>query len=74
MQVTITYCAKCNFEPRVKLLTEAIRACGIEPDIQGVDRRGVFDVSVDGEVVFSREALGHLPRDKEVVSYLKLMQ
>jgi len=75
MKVSIIYCAKCNFDPRVNNLTRALQEnCGIEPERVGVDRRGTFDVAIDDQVVFSRERLGRLPRDREVVAYIKLMR
>ena len=32
---------------------------------------GVFEVSVDGEKVFSKKALGRFPEDGEIVSLLR---
>lgn len=75
MDISIIYCSKCNFDPRVNHIVNAIKEhFSVEPTLVPVDRRGTFDVAVDGKVILSKDELGHLPRDKEVISCLKLMQ
>ena len=43
---------------------------GIEPHlIKGTN--GVFDVVVDGELIFSKHKVGRFPRDEEVLTLLR---
>ena len=43
---------------------------GIDADLTRGDR-GVFDVSVDGKVIFSKHAEGRFPGDDEIVRALR---
>ncbi len=74
MKVCLVYCSKCNFDPRVNHLVNAIEEhFGFKPELVPVDERGRFEVTVDDKVVLSKAELGHLPRDKEVIPALKLL-
>jgi selT/selW/selH-like putative selenoprotein len=34
-------------------------------------QKGMFDVKVDGELVFSKYTIGHLPSAEEIIAILK---
>jgi selenoprotein W-related protein len=69
VSVSITYCAPCNFAPRaawmalelLQTFRDAISGLTLVPG-----RGGIFDVAIDGEVVFCRQALGRYPEPQEV--------
>ncbi|MFH1146779.1 MAG: Rdx family protein [Pseudomonadota bacterium] len=57
--------------PRAASLAEHIKKnCGIEPVLVKGDG-GVFDVRVDGRVLFSKKALGWFPSTEEVVEGIR---
>jgi selT/selW/selH-like putative selenoprotein len=43
---------------------------GVEPELIRGDR-GVFDVSVDGRVIFSKHSEGRFPREDEILQLLR---
>ena len=68
--VEITYCRLCGWGLRAawmaqELLTtfaEEVGSVALAPDATG----GVFDVRVDGEMVWSRKERGRFPESKEL--------
>jgi selenoprotein W-related protein len=44
---------------------------GIEPELTRGDR-GVFDVTVDGKLLFSKHSTGRFPDDDEIVRAIRL--
>ncbi len=67
--VSIEYCTVCNFRGRAAWLAQELLAAH-ESDISGVTlvpgRGGVFDVRIDGELVFSEKAAGRFPEPREI--------
>jgi len=43
---------------------------GIDPELVGGDR-GVFDVLVDGKLVFSKHSAGRFPEEPEIVKAIQ---
>jgi selenoprotein W-related protein len=43
---------------------------GIEPELTRGDR-GVFDIAVDGKLVFSKHSTGRFPDDDEIVRAIR---
>lgn len=70
MDVLIRYCAPCNYLPRAASLADAIEErTGVAPTLEkGVG--GVFDVVVDGRVIFSKQSAGRFPTEPEVLALL----
>jgi len=68
--VEITYCRLCGWGLRAgwmaqELLTtfaEELGSVTLTPDVTG----GVFDVRIDGEIVWSRKEAGRFPEIKEL--------
>ena len=73
MKVEIRYCASWNYKPNAASLAEELReAFGVEAElINDHSDRGIFDVIVDGKLVFSRKEIRRLPEPGEVVGKLK---
>ncbi|MCH7708803.1 MAG: Rdx family protein [Myxococcales bacterium] len=57
--------------PKATSLAAAIQAeFGVDADlVQG--ESGVFDVTVDGRLIFSKDKTGRFPDDEEVLSQLR---
>ena len=70
MAITILYCASCNYHPQAAGLAAAIReATGAEAKlIKGAG--GVFDVTADGRLLFSKKQAGRFPEHGEILSQL----
>jgi selenoprotein W-related protein len=67
--LTIEYCQVCNFRGRAAWLAQEVLAA-LEPDLAGVTlvpgRGGIFEVRVDGELVFSEKQEGRFPEPREI--------
>jgi selenoprotein W-related protein len=67
--LSIEYCTVCNFRARAAWLAQELLAA-LEADLGGVTlvpgRGGVFDVRLDGEVLFSNREAGRFPEPREV--------
>ena len=67
--VSIEYCQVCNFRGRAAWLAQELLAAH-EADLAGVTlvpgRGGVFDVRIDGELVFSQRDAGRFPEPREL--------
>jgi len=72
--VSIEYCAVCNFRGRAAWLGQEVLAAH-EGDIAGLTlvpgRGGVFDVRIDGELVFSYKEAGRFPEPRELKDALR---
>ena len=71
MEIDIHYCTEWNYEPHAASLAEELQtAIGMKANlIPG--SKGVFDVIVDGKLVFSKYKTGRFPRQGEVANKLK---
>ena len=71
MEIDIHYCTEWNFEPRAaSLAVELQKAFDVKASlIPG--RKGIFDVVVDGKLVFSKYELGRFPQEGEIADKLK---
>ena len=74
-EVTITYCLPCRYQFKAIQDADAIlKECG-----QGLSglrlvpgEHGVYDVAVDGHVVFSLEQAEHFPDTAELVEKVRV--
>jgi len=70
MKISIEYCGSWNYLPRASslaaLLTERIH---VAPELIRGDG-GVFDVVVDGELIFSKHDEGRFPEEDEILAAL----
>ena len=71
MKITITYCAQWNYLPTASSLEAHLhKEFGIEIElIAGAG--GIFDVSVDGRVVFSKAKAGRFPEPEHIIYTIK---
>ena len=74
LAVSIEYCTVCNFRGRAAWLAQEVLAAN-EGEIAGLTlvpgRGGVFDVRIDGELVFSQKDAGRLPEPREIKDALR---
>ena len=72
--VSIEYCQVCNFRARAAWLAQELLAAH-EAEIAGVTlvpgRGGIFEVRIDGEVVFSNKEAGRFPEPRELKDALR---
>jgi len=67
--LSIEYCTVCKFGGRAAWLAQEVLAAH-EADLAGVTlvpgRGGVFDVRIDGQLVFSQKREGRFPEPREI--------
>lgn len=68
-QVVIEYCTQCRWLMRAAWMAQELLTT-FEQELGGVTLRpgtgGVFEVSLDGEQIFSRKTAGRFPESKEL--------
>jgi selenoprotein W-related protein len=70
MKVVITYCLPCNYEPHARETGAKFEATGA--DVAYVKGHGgVFDISVDGQLKFSKKQTGRFPTNDEIEALAK---
>ena len=71
MNVSITYCSKWNYLPRASgLEAELVETFKADVDIiAGSD--GVYDIVVDGRLLFSKKETGRFPDDGEILKLIR---
>ena len=71
--VSIEYCTVCNFRGRAVWLAQELLAA-VEGELAGITlvpgRGGVFDLRLDGELVFSQKEAGRFPEPRELKELL----
>ena len=71
MKIKLFYCVVWNYEPRaVGLAAELKKAIGLDSELVS-GKRGDFEVTVDGEKVFSKQKLSRFPEPGEVLKIIK---
>ena len=66
MKATITYCVMWNYLPNAERGSAELKSKGIKVDlIKGSN--GVFDVDIDGKVVYSKHTTGRFPNRGELL-------
>ena len=72
--LSIEYCTVCNFRGRAAWLAQEVLAAH-ERELGALElipgRGGIFDVRVDGELVFSQKAEGRLPEPRDIKDALR---
>ena len=66
MKATITYCVMWNYLPDAERVSDELKSKGIKVDlIKGSN--GVFDVDIDGKVVYSKRITGQFPNQGKLL-------
>ena len=73
MKIQITYCSVWNYEPRAAGLADLIkRETGLKAQLVP-GSGGIYDVTADGAMVFSKKEAGGFPENRDVVDKLKTL-
>ena len=70
MEISITYCAQWNYKPQaVSLAAKIKQALGTEPELIPKGQ-GIFDVVVEGDLVYSKFKTGSFPDEEKLINEL----
>ena len=71
MNISIEYCMEWNYEPIALSLRSSLDSeFGILAEMIP-SSGGVFEITVNGSLIFSKKQLGRLPKDGEVVTFIE---
>ena len=72
MNISIEYCAQWNYLPRASSLEAELKSRfpGVETKLIS-SGGGVYEIILDGELIFSKKTLGRFPDDGEVAALIK---
>ena len=69
MKATITYCVMWNYLPDAERVSDELKSKGIKVDlIKGSN--GVFDVEIDGKLVYSKRNTGRFPNRRDLLTLI----
>ena len=72
MKVTIEYCVVWNYFPRAASLAEAITSNVKDVQVEFIKSSGgVFEVTKDKELIYSKARTGNFPDEQEIIKKLK---
>ena len=70
MKISIEYCTKWNYEPRASSLGDLLTK-KYDADVELLPSEGgVFEVVVDGNLIYSKKELSRFPEEGEVEGLL----
>ncbi|MBI5075215.1 MAG: SelT/SelW/SelH family protein [Nitrospirae bacterium] len=73
--VSIKYCGTCNYRPMAASLAMAIKsATGLTVQLIHSGDIGAFEVTFNGESIYSKKAAGHFPDHNKIVDDIKRRQ
>ena len=72
MKISIEYCKQWNYKPRASSLGDELkRDLGQDVQVELIaGSNGVFEITVDGSLIFSKKQSGRFPDDGEIVKLL----
>ena len=71
MKISIKYWAQWNYLPRASSLGDEIKK-EVDAEIELVaGSGGVFDISMDGRMIFSKSEQGRYPQPDEIIKLIK---
>ena len=69
--IEIIFCAAWGFQTQAASVAEEIKKQYPQVEVESVPSSGgVFDIVVDGEIIFSKEKKGFFPKKGEIVSLI----
>ena len=75
MGVTIEYCGTCNYRPQAARLALAIKeGTGLAAELVHSTTAGAFEVSFDGQLLFSKNRTNRFPDPAELVDAIRARQ
>ena len=70
MKITIKYCTKWNYQPRASRLEEELKSLAGVESVLIPSTGGVFEVAVDGRLIFSKIEQKRFPEEGEILALL----
>ena len=71
MEIRIKYCASWNYQPRAAGLADEIKQnTGIVPTLEP-GSGGVYDISADGTLLYSKHKTGSFPDNNEILAKIR---
>ena len=71
-RLSIHYCGTCNYRPIAAGFSRVIEAeTGIKPELVHSPEMGAFEITVNDELIFSKNASGRFPDFAEIVESVK---
>ena len=71
MKASIEYCMEWNYEPRAFSLRDKLfNLFGIESELIE-SGRGVFEVRLNNNLIFSKKQLGRFPEEGEIENFIQ---
>lgn len=71
MRLSIEYCVTCNYRPIAASMAIVVKgATGIETDLVASSQMGAFEVSLDGELIFSKVKTSKFPDKEEILKLI----
>ena len=71
MNITIEYCTQWNYEPRaLSLRDELMDNFGFSSELIE-SSGGVFEITVNGDLIFSKKELGRFPNLNEITNLVE---
>ena len=71
MNISIEYCMERNYEPRALSLRSSLDSkFGILAEMRP-SSGGVFEVTLNGSLIFSKKQLGRFPNGGEIVTFIE---
>jgi len=71
MKIAIKYCAQWNYLPRASSLGDELKKnLGAEIELVA-GSNGVFDISLDGNMIYSKFKEGRFPQTDEILARVK---
>ena len=71
MNISIEYCIEWNYEPRALSLRSSLDSkFGILAEMRP-SSGGVFEITLNGSLIFSKKELGRFPNDGEIVNFIE---
>ena len=71
MKISIKYCKQWNYLPRASSMGDELKK-NLEAEIELIaGSNGVFDVTVDGKIIFSKFEQGRFPQTDEIINLIR---
>ena len=71
MKIAIKYCAQWNYLPRASSLGDELKKnLGADIDLVA-GANGVFDISLDGKMIYSKFEQGRFPQPDDIIKLIK---
>ncbi len=72
MNITIEYCTQWNYEPRALSLRDELLGLFDVEQVELIESSGgVFEITVNGDLIFSKKELGRFPNLNEITNLVE---